>query len=161
MSPLPRLQTQLGPPDYDDREEDGCGEAGCEFVVASGDASPVFEAAKHAFDEIALAIGVLVERVKPFARWIVRNERGRAELDEEMAQTIAVIGGVACQATPRREGADQSRGNPDIAELAGRYFNRDRAPAGVNDGVDFRRAASSRAANRLRLSPPFPPAAER
>jgi hypothetical protein len=78
-----------------------------------------------------------------------------------MAQTIAVIGGVACQATPGRDGADQGRGNPDIAELAGRYFDCDRAPAGVNDGVDFRRAASSRAANRLGFSPPFPPAAKR
>ena len=36
-----------------------------------------------------------------------------------------------------------------------------RPPAFVDGGVDFGRAPATRAANRLRLSPPFPPAAER
>jgi hypothetical protein len=31
----------------------------------------------------------------------------------------------------------------------------------VDGGVDFRRAPATRAANRLRFGPPFPPAAER
>jgi hypothetical protein len=35
------------------------------------------------------------------------------------------------------------------------------ASARVDDGVHFRGAAASRTANRLRLCPPFPPAAER
>jgi hypothetical protein len=57
-----RLQTQSGPPDDDGCEHDG-GEVGCELVIAGCDASPIFEAAEHAFDEIALAIGNLVERM--------------------------------------------------------------------------------------------------
>jgi hypothetical protein len=56
-----RLRTQSGPPDDDGREPDGGGEVGCELAVAGGDASPILEAAEHALDEIALAIGGLVE----------------------------------------------------------------------------------------------------
>lgn len=47
----------------DGGEHDGGGEVGCELVIAGGDASPILEAAEHALDEIALAIGRLVERV--------------------------------------------------------------------------------------------------
>jgi hypothetical protein len=45
--------------------------------------------------------------------------------------------------------------------MAGRHFDGDGTSMRVDDGVDFRRAAPARAANRLRLGPPFPPAAER
>lgn len=47
----PRVQTQLGSP-YDD-----CGDCDGELVVASGDASPVLEAAEGPFDQISVAIG--------------------------------------------------------------------------------------------------------
>jgi hypothetical protein len=45
--------------------------------------------------------------------------------------------------------------------MAGRHFDGDGASARIGDDVDFGRAAAARATNRLRLGPPFPPAAER
>jgi hypothetical protein len=61
-----RLQTQSGPPDQDGCEHYRGGEVGCELVIANCDASPILEAAEHAFDEIAAAVGDLIEGMKVF-----------------------------------------------------------------------------------------------
>jgi hypothetical protein len=74
---------------------------------------------------------------------------------------MAVVGGVGGQATACRNCADQRCRDSNVAEMARRHFDGDGASARVGDGVDFRGAAAPRAANRLRLRPPFPPAAER
>jgi hypothetical protein len=161
MSPLPRLRTQSGPPDDDDCEHDGGGEVGCEFVVAGGDASPILEAAEHALDKIALAIGVLIERMKSLAGRVVRDDRNRAAFEKKATQTIAVVGGVGGQASAWRNSGDQGCRDSNVAEMARRHFDSDGASARVDDGVDFRGAAAARTANRLRFRPPFPPAAER
>jgi hypothetical protein len=96
-----------------------------------------------------------------FARRVVGDDRGRAALEKEAPQPVAVIGSVAGQGTTRRDGADQDGRNANIAALARRHFECDGSAAGIDDGVDFRRAPAARAANRLRVGPPFPPAAER
>jgi hypothetical protein len=134
---------------------------GCELVVAGCDAPPIFKAAKHAFDEIALAVSDLVEGMMSFTGWVVRDDGDSPALFEEATQPIAVVSGVGGQAGARRNSADQRCRHPDIAQIAGRHFDGDGASAFVNNGVDFRRAAAARAADRLRLGPPFPPAAER
>ena len=154
-----RLQTQSGPPDDNGCEHDGGSEGGCELVIAGCDASPIFEAAEHAFDEIALAIGNLVEGMMFFPSWVVRDDWDSPALSQEA--TIAVISCIRGQAAARRNSADQGCRNPNIAEMAGRHFDGDGASARIGDGVDFRRATAARATNRLRLGPPFPPAAER
>ena len=156
-----RLQTQSGPPDDDGCEHDGGGEIGCELVVAGCDAPPIFEAAEHAFDEIALTIGDLIEGMMFFPSWVVRDDWNSPALSQEAPQPIAVVSCVRGQAPARRNSADQGCRNPNIAEMAGRHFDGDGASVRVDDGMDFRRAATARATNRLRLGPPFPPAAER
>lgn len=156
-----RLKTQSGPPGDDGREHYGGGEIGCEFVIAGCDAPPIFEAAEHAFDEIALAIGDRVEEMMSFPSWVVRNDWDGPALFEEATQPIAVVSSVGGQTGARRNSADQGCGHPNIAQVAGRHFDGDGASAFVNNGVDFRRAAAARAADRLRLGPPFPPAEER
>jgi hypothetical protein len=133
----------------------------CELVVACGDASPILEAAEHALDEIALAIGGLVERMMSLAGRIVRDDWNRAAFEKKATQTIAVVGGVGGQASAWRNAADQGCRDSNVAEMARRHFDGDGASARIDDGVDFRGAAAARTANRLRLRPPFPPAAER
>jgi hypothetical protein len=92
---------------------------------------------------------------------IVRDDRNRAAVEKKATQTIAVVGCVGGRAPAWRNAADQHGRNTNVAEMARRHFNGDRASARVDDGVDFRGAPAARAANRLRLRPPFPPAAER
>ena len=157
----PRLQTQSGPPDEYSCEHYCRGEVSCELVIASCDASPILEAAEHAFDKIAATIGDLIEGMKSFASWVVRNDGDSPALFEEATQAIAVVSGIAGQAAARWNSADQGCRDSNVAKMAGRHFNGDGASALINNSVDFRRAAAARATNRLRLGPPFPPAAER
>jgi hypothetical protein len=63
-------------------------------------ASSILEAAEHALDEIALAIGGFVERMMSLAGRIVRDDRNRAAFEKKATQTIAVVGCVGGQATP-------------------------------------------------------------
>jgi hypothetical protein len=92
---------------------------------------------------------------------IVRDDRNRAALKKKATQTIAVVGGVGSQATACRNSDDQGCRDANVAEMARRHFDGDGASTRVDDGVDLRAAAAARTANRLRLRPPFPPAAER
>ena len=89
MGSQPRLGTQSGPPDDDGGEHDGGGEVGCELVIAGDDASPILEAAEHAHDEIALAIGGLVERMMSFAGRIVRDDRNRAAFEKRRRPSLS------------------------------------------------------------------------
>jgi hypothetical protein len=82
---------QMMPPDDDGREHDGGGEVGCELVVAGDDASPILEAAEHALDEIALAIGGLVERMMRVGLF---GMTGTVPRSRKAAQTIPVASGV-------------------------------------------------------------------
>lgn len=60
-------------------------------VVASGDAAPVFEAAEHALDDVALLVdgGIEVELV--LAVSLGRDDGPRSPLSEPTAQVVAVI----------------------------------------------------------------------
>jgi hypothetical protein len=76
---------------------------GCELVIAGCDASPILEAAEHAFDEIAAAVGDRIEGMKSFTGWIVRNDGDSPTLFEEATQPIAVVSGVAGRASAPAE----------------------------------------------------------
>jgi hypothetical protein len=106
ISQRTRLRTQSGPPDDNCGDHDGGGEVGCELVVAGGDASPILEAAEHALDEIALAVGGLVERMMSLAGRIIRDDRNRAAFEKKATQTIAVVGGVGGPTPAWRNAAD-------------------------------------------------------
>ena len=121
---------------------------------------PILEAVEHALEEIALAIGCLVERMMFLAGRIVRDDRNRAAWRRKRRRP-SLVGGVGSQAAACRNSGDQGCRDSNVAEMARRHFDGDGASARVDDGVDFRGAAAARTANRLRLRPPFPPAAER
>jgi hypothetical protein len=131
------------------------------LVIARRDTSPILETTEHALDQIAPFVGGAIEGMEVLAGGIVGDDGHRAALGEELSQAIGIVSGVG-GAQPRWwQRAEERQRGADVAELALGYFERDEAPERIADGVDFRRSAAARAADRLRFGPPFPPAAER
>ncbi len=152
-----RLETQSGPPDDDGRESDGGVEVACELVVACRDAAPVFEAAKGALDCVAPLVGTAVEGVVLFARRIARDDRSRSALAQELAQGVAVIGGIGSAGSSWRELVEEAFCGTNIAALAGRHLNRDDPSEGIANRMDLGRASAAGATDRLRFRPPLRP----
>jgi len=99
--------------------------------------------------------------VLSLARGVVGHNRLGAALDQEAAQSVAVIGGVGDQPGWWRQGANERERDRGIAALTGCDLDR-QGPARAIDGqVDFGRPAAARAAYGLEAAPPLPPAAER
>ena len=95
------------------------------------------------------------------AGWVVGNDRLGATVGQKQPEPIAVIGGVRSAQTARRQGFERTTGNWRVAALAGGYFERDGTTATIDNSMDFCRSPAARAADRLEIGPPFPPAAER
>jgi hypothetical protein len=112
-------------------------------------------------DEIALAIGGLVERMEPLAGRVVWNDRDRSLLERETPQSVAVIGGVIGETTAPWNGADQSRSDPDIAAMARRHFDGEGRPRASTMAWIFVVRPPRERPIPCDLRPPFPPAAER
>ena len=95
------------------------------------------------------------------AGWVVGNDRPGAARNQKLAQLIAVIGGVGRTQMTWRQRFEQAAGNGRVTALTGGYVERDRPTATVDNSMDFCRTPAARAADRLELGRPFPPAAER
>jgi hypothetical protein len=104
---------------------------------------------------------VRVEGIEVPAGRVVGDDRLCAALDQEEPEPIAVIGGIGGAQAGRRQRFDEASGEGRIAALSGRYLERDGAPATIDNSMDFCRSPAARAADRLEVGPPFPPAAER
>jgi hypothetical protein len=156
-----RLQTQSYPPDDEGGEGDGGGEVGGELVVAGGDAAPILKPAEHALDQIAQFVSLWIERMDMFAGGIVGNDWSGAALDQEQPKRVTVIGSVCGTQTARRQWFDEAAGDRRIAALARGYLERQGTAATIDNSMDFCRSPAARAADRLDIGPPFPPAAER
>lgn len=92
---------------------------------------------------------------------VVGNDGYGSAPEQEVAQTIGVIGGVGRTYARRRQGCEQGNGDRRIATLAWCHFEGDGSAEAIADGMDFRAPAAARAADGLRIRPPFPPAAAR
>jgi len=92
------------------------------FFEASGDTPEVLELAEAAFDEMALGVEVLVERVFFGARGVVRNDGDRALVGDGLAQMVAVIGGVDMRPNARmgNESSRQRNWRHQLADTADR-----------------------------------------
>lgn len=64
--------------------------AGCQLVVAGCDAPKLFDAAKPAFDQIAVAVKVLVEG----PRMLARGVRGNDDRHAAFVQGVDQMGGI-------------------------------------------------------------------
>ena len=99
--------------------------------------------------------------MKALAGRLIGNDRLGAALDQKQPEPITVIGGIGRAQTAWRQRFEQAAGDGCIAALAGGYFERDGTTATIDNSMDFCRSPATRAADRLELGPPFPPAAER
>lgn len=92
---------------------------------------------------------------------IVGDDRAGAALDQKQPERVAVIGGVAGAQAAWRQWFKQTAGDRSIAALAGAYLDCDGTAATIDNSMDLCRSPAARAADRLDVGPPFPPAAER
>ena len=133
---------------------DGGGVVAGELVVSGGDAAEVLQAAKHALNAVALAVGLAIVRDGCGAAGRRRND------------------GLAAAFGEQARSASRRPMDPPAAEISAAAMvpslmlpgvsRRTRGPTGlVGQGVDLGRAPAARAADGLAVVPPFAPAAER
>jgi hypothetical protein len=93
--------------------------------------------------------------------WVIGDDGLGAALDQELPQRVAIGGGVSGAQARRRQRVEQGASDGCIAALTGGYFEREGTAAAIDNSMDFCRSPAARAADRLVVGPPFPPAAER
>ncbi len=99
--------------------------------------------------------------MRSLARRIVWNDRDGPALAQEEPKAVAVISGIGCAQACRWQAGKKGQNETKIAALSGRYLDGEWPALAVDNGMDFGGAPAARAADRLFLRPPFPPAAER
>ena len=131
------------------------------LVVSGGDASEVLEPAKAALDDISAFVGAFVEAMDDDTVRFIGDYGLGAATNDFAAKVVAVIAFVGEErAHGRRERQDIGR-RRDIGILAWGQMQDDRPAERIAQRMDFCRAASARAADRLIVLPPFPPEAQR
>lgn len=90
-----------------------------------------------------MLIGVRIEGVEALAGWIVGYDGGGSTLDEELAQTVAVVGGIGGTKTARGQRSKERERGAHVTELTGRYLEGDEPAFAIDDGVDFGRATAA------------------
>jgi len=132
-----------------------------EFVVASGDAAPVFDAAPHALDPVAGPIGAAIVR-----DWLGagcgRGDHSFGALGSQpMAQMVGIIAAVGDEPADRPGLVQKTCRDGDVVDVAGRQQEDAWPSILVGQRVELARPPAARGADRLLEGPPFPPAAER
>ena len=136
-------------------------EVSCEFVVARGNPSEILEPAEAPLDDIASLVGDFVEVVSPYAIGLVGNDRSGPASFDRGAKGIAVITFVGDDGFGSWRERQNVRRGSDIRVLAGGQVKCDGSAKRIAERMDFRAATAARTADRLRVLPPFPPAAQR
>lgn len=108
-----------------------------------------------------MAVEVWREAVFPAPVDLGWDIRCYASVFNLVTDGIAVIALVAMQDVSLRHGVEQCVGGLAIGDLAAGQQKGNRATERIGQGVNFRGSATTRATNRLRPFPPFPPAAQR
>ena len=99
--------------------------------------------------------------MKALAGRVIGNDRLGAALDQKQPEPVAVIGGICGAQTAWRQRFQEAAGDGCVAALARGYLERDGTAATIDNSMDLCRSPAARAADRLEVGPPFPPAAER
>lgn len=137
-------------------------ESGCHVVIAGCDASPVFEPAPEALDEIAGAVGIAIVGGRALAAAGRRDHDLGVLPRDGGADRVAVVTAIGDQPVEATAGGpDQCRRHRHVAGVAGRDKQHAGAPNGVGQPMNFADAPAARGADVLREGPPFAPAAER
>ena len=129
-----------------------------EPVISGGDAAEVFEFVEAAFDAIARFMDFEAVRDRALAPWIAGNDGSRADVRDEGAERIAVVGLVG-EDVGRPKAVEQGRRLRNIAGLSGRENDPQRSPPSIGGKMDLGGQSTSGAPQSLILAPPFPVAA--
>ena len=114
----PRVRTQLAPAKDSSCDENAGQEVCDEFVVASGDASEVLEAAEHALDAVALSVGRLVVDDGKSATGVQGNDGFGAGAIHKLAQAVGVVALVGEQAAHASGALHEAGGHGDVVDVA-------------------------------------------
>ena len=118
------------------------------LVVARGNASELLDAAEEAFDQVAIAIQMPIERAR-IASIGSRRNHGlpalRADRGDEGIRVLALVGDDGAAGKP----LDQRRGLIDIGKLARRQDDPQRVAQGIDRHMQLGAQPAARAADRL------------
>ena len=138
-----RVRTQLNP-QYDDSSDEDCGEkVPCELVVSGSDSAEVLDAPEHALNEVTLAVGDSIVGNWDFSCRVTGDDGLGPPFGDQVAQRHRVIGFVGKQPGEGSDRRDQSRGNRNIAGVARRQRQDQRAALLVRQSVDLGGAPAS------------------
>ena len=140
---------------------DAAKEVGGEPIVAGGEATAVLEPAEHALDSIAAFVECLAEATRPKPVGLWRDVRDSALGFDQVANTVGVICAVGMDDTPLRQIDEQRFRRTAVCRLTRRQVEGEWSAVSIGDGVDLGIATAPADADRLDVSPPLPPAAER
>jgi len=150
----------LQPPDDGSGEANGGHECFDVAIEAGSDAPPVFEAAEHAVDDVALLVDCAIIIVLDFAALAGWNDGFSAALDQLFSQRLTVVAFVGDQFGRRRHRLDAELGDLAIVNVSGRQKQDTGATLLVADGVELGVSPAFRA-DIMSQAPPFPPPAQR
>jgi hypothetical protein len=106
-------------------------------------------------------VGLSVEVERPLAVGPIGNDGLGAAISQPFAELSAVVRFITQKLLCRIGSADQPLGNRAVVRLAAGQEDGKKTAFSICKCMYFRVAPAARAANRLSLGPPFPPAAER
>jgi hypothetical protein len=139
----------------------GSQEIAGELVVSGSDAAEVLEPAEAALDDVSAFVGAFVEAMDDDAVGFVGDDGLGAATYDFAAKVVAVIPFVGEERAHRRRERQNIWRRRDIGILAWSQVQNDRPAERIAQRMDFRGAASARAADCLIVLPPFPPEAHR
>lgn len=132
-----------------------------ELVVAGSDTPPILEPTETTFDDVAAFIGFFVMADFLFAIGFARDDGLDALFLEKSADRVGIVAFVGEEFFDAGQEADAFLCHHAIGGIARREDERP-GPAGrVDDCVDLAVAAAFCDPDRLMISPPFPPLAQR
>lgn len=139
-----------------------CGEVGFgETVVSRGDAPEVLQPAEHALDGVPAAVERGAEAALPAAVRLRRDVRHRASCFDRTSEAIRIEGAICDDQGAFGNSLDQRLAAAEVGCVATGEVERDRLAALVRRRVDLGGSPTTRASDRLRALPPFPPEALR
>jgi hypothetical protein len=151
----------IAPIDQSGDEVQAGEEVSGELVVSGGDGSEILDAAIGAFDDVAPFVAFGIEEEGALAIGFVGDDGDGAAAIEQGAQMIGVIALVADQPGAGCDVAQQRRCEGDVGDVAAAQAEGERPAGMIDQGVDFGRAPTARAADGLAAFPPFAPLAAR
>lgn len=140
---------------------DAAKEVGGEAIVAGGEATAVLEPAEHALDSVAALVEGLAKATFPKPVGLRRDVRDSALAFDQVADAVGVVCAVGVDDAALRQIDKQLFRCAAVCRLTRCQVEGEWSAVAVGDGVDLGVATAPADADRLDVSPPLPPAAER